>query len=100
MPTESFTPPIPNWSSQPIRNLGLALKGTRLEPFLAEFAKELEKAGIRRVKPVFYLSTEWGVPTDTVAIAIPFYLAHPELMDVHVERVGHVEGISRHDILR
>lgn len=100
MPTETFAPHGPNWIAQPIRNLGLAIKGTRLEPILAEFALELEKVGIRKVKPVFYLSTEWGVPTDTVAIAIPFYLAHPDLVDVHTKRVGHVEGVSRHDILR
>jgi hypothetical protein len=40
------------------------------------------------------------VPFETVAIAIPFYLARPDLTALHVERVGHVEGFDRADILR
>ena len=56
--------------------------------------------GLTRVRPRFYLSTEWGVPFETVAIAIPFYLARPDLTALHAERVGHVEGFDRADILR
>src|SRR5579884_793487 len=100
MPTETFSTTKPDWASVPISSLNLAIKGTVLEPILTEFGKELERAGILRVKPVFYLSTEWGVPTGTVAIAIPFYLAHPELTRLHAERAGHVEGIDPADILR
>jgi hypothetical protein len=87
------------WST-PIRDLGLTLKGTRLEPILADFALELEQAGFHRLKPRFYLSTEWGVPFETVAVAIPFYLAKPELTEEHARRIGHVEGMGRTDILR
>jgi hypothetical protein len=87
------------WST-PIRDLGLTIEGTRLEPILAEFEGELVQCGITRVRPRFYLSTEWGVPFETIAIAIPFYLAHPDLTALHAERVGHVEGFDRADILR
>ena len=86
--------------STPIRNLGLTLAGTSLEPVLAGFLEEVRNAGIVRLKPRFYLSTEWGVPFDTIAIAIPFYLARPELTAIHAERAGLVEGKSRTDILR
>ena len=87
------------WST-PIRDLRLTIEGTRLEPILSEFMEEVRQAGITRVRPRFYLSTEWGVPFETVAIAIPFYLAHPDLTALHAERVGHVEGFDRADILR
>ena len=87
------------WTT-PIRDLGLTIAGSALEPILAEFEAELEAAGIRRVRPRFYLSTEWGVPDGTIAIAIPFYLARPELTALHAERGGHVEGGGRADILR
>jgi hypothetical protein len=87
------------WST-PIRDLGLTIGGTRLEPILAEFVEELQRLGLTRLKPRFYLSTEWGVPFQTVAIAIPFYLARPELTAIHEERMGHVEGFDRDDILR
>jgi hypothetical protein len=40
------------------------------------------------------------VPEGTIAIAIPFYLARPELTALHAERVGHVEGADRGEILR
>src|SRR3990167_936277 len=58
-----------------IRDLGLTIEGTRLEPIVAAFAAELERAGIRKLRTRFYLSMEWGVPFDTIAVAIPFYLA-------------------------
>jgi hypothetical protein len=87
------------WST-PIRDLGLTIAGTRLEPILAEFEGELGRVGLARLRPRFYLSTEWGVPFETVAIAIPFYLARPDLTALHEERVGHVEGFDRADILR
>jgi Putative zinc-binding metallo-peptidase len=87
------------WST-PIRDLGLTIAGTRLEPIIVEFKNELERIGLTRVRPRFYLSTEWGVPFETVAIAIPFYLARPDLTALHREQVGIVEGFDRRDILR
>jgi hypothetical protein len=90
----------PSRWSVPIRDLGLAIEGSPLEQVLAEFARELDAAGIRRVLPRFYLSTEWGVPEGTVAIAIPFYLARPDLTLLHAERAGHLEGVGRADLLR
>src|SRR5690242_2149787 len=70
------------WST-PIRDLGLKIEGTPLEPVIAEFQRELEAAGIRKVKPHFYLTTEWVVHDDTIAIGIPFYLARPDLLALH-----------------
>ncbi len=87
------------WST-PIRDLGLTIEGTRLEPIILQFEEELRRVGLTRVRPRFYLSTEWGVPFGTVAIAIPFYLAHPDLTALHAEKVGHVEGFDRADVLR
>jgi hypothetical protein len=87
------------WST-PIRDLGLAIEGSALEPILLEFLQELRRVGIVRVVPRFYLSTEWGVPEGTIAIAIPFYLARPELVDLQADRLGYVEGVGRADILR
>jgi hypothetical protein len=94
------TAPRPFEHGKPIRDLKLTIAGTRLEPIIARFEEELRQAGIQRLKPKFYLSTEWGVPFGTVAIAIPFYLAHPELTELHAEKVGHIEGFNPGDILR
>jgi hypothetical protein len=84
----------------PIRELGLRIEGTPLEAVLEAFRRELERAGIRKLRPHFYLSLEWGVPFGSVSIAIPFYLASPELTALQKERTGHVEGASRAELLR
>lgn len=89
-----------NLKSVPIRDLGLTISGTFLEPLLTEFEAELVRVGLARLRPHFYLSTEWGVPYGTTSIAIPFYLARPELTALHDEHTGYVEGLSRPDILR
>jgi hypothetical protein len=87
-------------TTRPMRDLGLKIEGTALEPILRDFQAELKRAGIRRLRPHFYLSTEWGVPFGTVSIAIPFYLANADLTRLHAERSGFVEGVSRSDVLR
>jgi hypothetical protein len=84
----------------PIRDLHLTIVGTDLESILKEFERELVSTGITRVRPRFYLSTEWGVPFHTVAVAIPFYLARRDLTDLQARHVGHIEGAGRADILR
>src|SRR5207248_893188 len=86
-------------SAVPIRDLGLTITGTALEPIIQAFEKELEGAGIK-LRPRYYLSTEWGVPYESLAIAIPFYLAKPELTVLQAERACHVEGAGPRDILK
>ena len=85
--------------STPIRDLGLTIEGTQLAPVVADFLAEVDRLGLA-VRPRPYLSTEWGVPFGTVAIAIPFYLASPELTAMHEERTAFVEGTDRADVLR
>lgn len=89
-----------NLFGAPIRDLELAIEDTRLAPVVEEFRAELAALGITKVAPRFYLSTEWGVVFGTVAVGIPFYLARPELTELHGEEVGHIEGFNRTDILR
>ncbi len=89
-----------NLFGAPIRDLRLTIDGTRLQPVIEEFRAELASRGITKLVPRFHLSTEWGVPFGTVVIGIPFYLARPELTELHGEEVGHIEGFNRADILR
>jgi len=89
-----------NLFAAPIRDLKLAIDETPLAPIIAEFLDELKAKGVTRLVPRFHLSTEWGVPFSTIVIGIPFYLARPELTELHGEEIGHIEGLSRSDILR
>src|SRR4051794_35441761 len=83
-----------------LRDLGLAIPGSRLERSIQVFQHELQQAGIVRCKPHFYLSTEWGVPSASVSIAMPFYLARADLLALHAKLVGFVEGAGQGDFLR
>jgi hypothetical protein len=83
-----------------ICDFGLRIDGTPLERVIERFRGELDHCGIRRVKPVFYLSDSWGVPEGTLAIGLPFYLADTALTRVQAVRGGMVEGESEEDILR
>ncbi len=88
------------WST-PIKALGLPdIEQTLLGPILKTFRAELAQVGIRRLQPHFYLSTEWGVAADSTAIAVPFYLARADLLALHAQHSGHVEGQDPEDILR
>jgi hypothetical protein len=87
------------WSTR-LCDLGLTIAGSPLEPTLRTFEGELRACGVPRVRPHFYLSTEWGVPFGSVSVAIPFYLARSDLTALHAERAGLVEGVSPADILR
>ena len=87
-------------SGTTLRDLGLQIAGTRLEPILAAFAQELQAVGLGDLVPEFYLATEWGVPFPSASVAIPFYLARPDLLSLHADRTGMVEGSGRADILR
>lgn len=93
-------PAGPLWST-PLKALGLpAIEQTLLGPILTTFRRELRQAGVRRLEPHFYLSTEWGVAPGTIAIAVPFYLARADLLALHAEHSGHIEGQDEDDILR
>ncbi len=93
-------PPAPaNWAELPdeeLLNLHLAslpiqIAGTIVEARVAQLRAELEAREIRA--PLhFYLSDEWFTPDGTVAIAVPFYLAHPRLEKLERAQMLEVEG--------
>src|SRR2546428_4665057 len=62
-----------------ISQLGLRLEGSPVERFVHQLHRELERKGLKRFKPVCYLTDEWGCPDGQPVIGIPFYLADPQL---------------------
>jgi len=85
---------------QRICDFHLNIQGSPLEGILARFEAELAEAGIRHLRPRYYLGDEWGVPDGTVAIAIPFYLADARLRSIQARRGVFFEGIDEADVLR
>jgi len=68
----------------PIRELGLRLEGSPVEPLLGRLDRELGRR-LRRFRPRYYLTDEWGCPSGQPVIGIPFYLADRELARVEKE---------------
>jgi hypothetical protein len=62
-----------------ISQLGLRIEGSRVERFVQQLYRELERKGLRKFHPVCYLTDEWGCPDGQPVIGIPFYLADPRL---------------------
>ena len=45
----------------------------------------LESKGLRKFRPLCYLTDEWGCPSGEPVIGIPFYLADPSLHSIEAE---------------
>lgn len=73
-----------------ISDLGLTVKGSPIEPFVARLEREFERKGFV-FKPEFYLTDNWGCPDEVPIIGIPFYLADRQLTRIEEEQTGHVE---------
>ena len=84
-PSPASTQP-PTLLETPVAALGLKMEGSLVEPFLKKLLRELSDKGIRRFKPSFYLTDEWGCPSGQPIIGIPFYLASRALARIERRR--------------
>jgi hypothetical protein len=82
-----------------MRDLGLTLAGSWVEPLVGQVLDELAARGLR-LKPHFWLSDEWFSPAGVPGVAIPFYLVSPRLMRLERSRMLEVEGGTREECLR
>lgn len=82
---EKAPPDVQEILSKPIRELGLTLEGAPIERLIHRLYRELERKGIRRFRPLCYLTDEWGCPSGEPVIGIPFYLANPKLARLEKE---------------
>jgi hypothetical protein len=76
---EKAPPDIQEILTKPIKELGLKLEGSHLERYVQKLYRELEGKGLKRFRPLCYLTDEWGCPSGEPVIGIPFYLADPKL---------------------
>jgi hypothetical protein len=65
--------------------------GEYIEERVKVLYSELEDRGLK-LRPKVYLGDEWFSPEGMVAIAVPFYLAHPRLMQLERKIMMVVEG--------
>ena len=74
-----------------ICDLSLAIEGTWLEKCVAQLHREMKSRGIV-FQPHCYLADEWLTPEDEPVIGIPFYLAHPRLVELEKKMMLEAEG--------
>lgn len=80
------TPRKPEWENLPdealldlrFADLGLELRGSPIEPLIDRLYRELAARDLK-LRPHFWISTEWFTPDGIPGIAVPFYLTHPRL---------------------
>lgn len=73
-----------------ISDLGLSIRGTRVERLVEQLYRELTERGLQ-FRPPVYLSDQWGCPDETPLIGVPFYLADPRLERIEAEMSLSVE---------
>jgi len=74
-----------------IRDLGVQIPGSVLEPLIQRLYEELDARGIQ-FHPPCYLADEWLCPDRTPIMGVPFYLAHPRLKHIERKMMFEVEG--------
>ena len=72
-------------------DLPIEIEGTVIEERVERLYADLEARGLG-FRPHVWLSTEWFSPDGVPGIAIPFYLAHPRLMELEQRQILDVEG--------
>ena len=80
-------------------DLPVEIKGSWVEERVGQLYKELESHGLR-LKPACYIGDEWFTPDGVAAIALPFYLFHPRLLQLEKKMMLEAEGGLPEDCLR
>ena len=74
-----------------LSELPLRIEGTWLESRVAQLHQELKTRNIL-FEPCCYLADEWLTPEGEPVIGIPFYLAHPRLIELQKKMMLEAEG--------
>jgi hypothetical protein len=80
-------------------DLGLRIEDTYLDHRIRQVIAELRARSLR-FKPHFWLSTEWFTPDGIPGIAIPFFLAHPRLIELERRLMLDAEGSTRESCMK
>jgi Putative zinc-binding metallo-peptidase len=82
-----------------MRDLPVQIEGTLLERRVRRLYRELEARDIAAL-PHVYLSEEFFNPEGMLGFAVPFYLAHPRLMQLERSQMLEVEGAGESECRR
>lgn len=83
----------------PLKKLPLQSVESRLHGYTRRLRQELRAKGLS-FSFHLWVSDEWFCPDGVPGIAMPFYLFHPDLMNIERNEMGWVEGESESDRMR
>lgn len=72
-------------------DLGVGIDGTALEARILQLQSDLKERGFTFC-PHTWLSDDWFTPDGVPGFAVPFYMAHPRLMELERAQMLEVEG--------
>ena len=84
---------------RPFCDLKLKLSSEFIRRHLAKLYAELEQRGLK-FRPHVWLSEEWFSPDGIPGLAIPFFIAHPRLMQLERRLMHEVEGGNSRWLMR
>jgi hypothetical protein len=87
--------PIDDLLQTRLCDIDLSLRHSGLQSQVDIFLQELKDRGLKKLKPDIYLGDEWFSPRGVVAIAVPFYLADPRLIELERKMMTQVEGETK-----
>lgn len=98
---------IKDWENLPdedilqirVRDLGLQIQDSELQPLIERLYEELDAKGIC-FHPLCYLTDEWLCPDKVPIIGIPFHLAHTRLKHIEQKMMYEVEGGTEESCLK
>ena len=81
---ESLDPEIRGVLGKKVSELGLRVEGSPVEGYVRQLYLDIERRGLKKFRPVCYLTDEWGCPDQQPVLGIPFYLADPNLRRLEI----------------
>lgn len=80
-------------------DLGLKVKGSRVQPLIDQLYEELEEKGLK-FRPHVWISKEWFSPDGVPGLAIPFYVVSDRLARLEKKLIMEVEGYSLNECMK
>lgn len=80
-------------------DLNLSLRKSRLTPLIKKLYKELSEKNLK-FRPHFWIADEWYSADGIPGIAIPFYLVHDRLIELHKNIMLEAEGEDPTDCMK
>ncbi|MEO0336913.1 MAG: putative zinc-binding metallopeptidase, partial [Pseudomonadota bacterium] len=82
-----------------LKDLGLKLRGSRVEPFVGRLYLDLQSKGLK-FRPHCWISDEWFAADGVPGIALPFFVVNERLAQLEKAMMTEVEGFDGDECIK